>query len=159
LWHLDAYPTRQAADAAKGPHSTVVQSLGKVWLMSIEKAGWRPPEGEQVAEIGRLPDKAGETYSAQYLEALLAPGMTAPAIRIAAPRLGTPRQGRPCLGMPEGKQIGRAGQYVTVPGGRPMHLTATGTAQRRALVLILHQSSQPATTLIKDWTPKGLCKN
>jgi hypothetical protein len=39
-----------------------------------------------------------------------------------------------------------------------MHLTATGNQQRRAVVLILHQSSKPAITMISDWIPKGLCK-
>jgi len=29
---------------------------------------------------------------------------------------------------------------------------------RRALVLILHDSTQPATIPASDWTPKGLCK-
>jgi hypothetical protein len=55
---------------------------------------------------------------------------------------------------------GRAGvPPVIVPGGPPMLLTATGAEQRRALVLILHESSKPPTTLVHDWTPKGLCKN
>jgi hypothetical protein len=40
-----------------------------------------------------------------------------------------------------------------------MYLTATGTEQRRAIVLILHPSSKPPTTMIRDWTPKGLCQN
>jgi hypothetical protein len=39
-----------------------------------------------------------------------------------------------------------------------MLLMATGTARRRGVVLILHDSSQPATTMGSDWTPKGLCK-
>jgi hypothetical protein len=39
-----------------------------------------------------------------------------------------------------------------------MHLTATGTETRRALVLILHDSTQPATMSAHDWKPKGLCK-
>jgi hypothetical protein len=39
-----------------------------------------------------------------------------------------------------------------------MHLTATGTVQRKALVLILHDSSKPPTTPERDWKPKGLCK-
>jgi hypothetical protein len=39
-----------------------------------------------------------------------------------------------------------------------MHLTATGTETRRAVVLILHDSSKPASTPVYDWTPKGLCK-
>jgi hypothetical protein len=33
-------------------------------------------------------------------------------------------------------------------GGMPMHLTATGNDQRRALVLILHESAKPATTIV-----------
>src|SRR5882724_10219467 len=37
-WHLDTFPTRAGAEAeaAKGPRGTVVQSLGKVWLFSID---------------------------------------------------------------------------------------------------------------------------
>jgi hypothetical protein len=48
----------------------------------------------------------------------------------------------------------------SIPGGPPMHLTATGTEQRRSLVLILHETSKPATTPVHEhtWTPKGLCK-
>src|SRR5258705_97578 len=38
--------------------------------------------------------------------------------------------------------------------GLSMHLTATGTEQRRSLVLILHKSSEPVTTMVHDWTPK-----
>ena len=68
--------------------------------------------------------------------------------------------GEMCLETPQGKQIDRAGgPPVIVPGGPPMHLTATGTELRRALVLILHESGKPSTTLARDWIPKGLCKN
>src|SRR6516165_10594018 len=59
FWHLDVYPTRSEADKAKGPRGTVVESLGKVWLLTIEKAGWRPAlKGERIAEIGPLPVNA-----------------------------------------------------------------------------------------------------
>ncbi|WP_286574865.1 hypothetical protein [Pseudoxanthomonas winnipegensis] len=34
---------------------------------------------------------------------------------------------------------------------------ATGHQLRRGLVLILHDATQPATTVVQDWTPKGLC--
>jgi hypothetical protein len=40
-----------------------------------------------------------------------------------------------------------------------MHLTAIGTEERRSIVIILHQSSQPPTTMIRDWTAKDLCKS
>src|SRR3712207_374799 len=39
-WHLDAYPTRAAAEAAKGQRGTVVESLGRVWLFTVAEAGW-----------------------------------------------------------------------------------------------------------------------
>ena len=29
FWHLDVYPSRASAEAAKGPHGTVVESLEK----------------------------------------------------------------------------------------------------------------------------------
>lgn len=51
-----------------------------------------------------------------------------------------------------------SGPPVIVPGGLPMHLTATGTTQRRALVLILHESSKPPITLVHDWKPSELCR-
>jgi quercetin dioxygenase-like cupin family protein len=160
FWHLDVYPTRAAAQEAKGPRGTVVESLGKVWLLTIADAGWRPHGGERIAEIGPLPITAGENYSAQYMEAIFTPGMTAPAHIHSGPEAWYTLTGETCLETPDGKQVGRAGgQYVIVPGGPPMHLTATGTETRRAIVLILHDSSKPATTQVHDWSPRGLCRN
>ena len=49
FWHLDAYPTRAAAQGAKGAQGTVVESFGKVWLLTIAEEGWRPQGGERVA--------------------------------------------------------------------------------------------------------------
>ncbi len=160
FWHLDTYATRAEAERAKGPRGTVLQSLGKVWLLSIEDAGWRPTSGERIAEIGPLPVVAGISYSAMLMEAVFNPGMTAPTHVHSGPEAWYTLSGETCLETPEGKQIGRAGgDHVIVPGGPPMHLTATGTVQRRALVLILHDSSKPATTLVHHWHPKGLCKD
>ncbi len=160
FWHLDSYPTRIAAEAAKGPRGTVVESLARVWLFTIERAGWRPPTGERVAEIGPLPVRADLEYSAQYMEAIFTPGMTAPAHHHSGAEAWYTLAGETCLETPSGTMVGRAGgSNVIVPGGEPMHLTATGTETRRALVLILHDSSQPATTPADDWTPSGLCKS
>ena len=138
----------------------MVESLGRVWLLSIEEAGWRPAGGQRVAEIGPLPVTSGENYAAQYMEAIFTPGMVAAAHTHSGPEAWYTAAGETCLETPQGKQVGRAGgDYVIVPGGLPMHLTATGTEQRRSIVLILHVSSQPPTTMVHDWTPKGLCKN
>jgi quercetin dioxygenase-like cupin family protein len=159
FWHLDVYPTEVEAEAAKAAGSAVVKSLGKTWLLTIADEGWRPSGGERIAEIGPLPISAGQTYSAQYMEAIFTPGMVAPAHTHAGPEAWYTLAGETCLETPSGKQIGRAGGApVIIPGGPPMHLTATGTEQRRALVLILHDSSMHATTPERDWIPKGLCK-
>ena len=159
FWHLHAFPTREAADAAKTRRSTVLQAFGKVWLLTIDDANWRTTAGEHVSTIGPLPITPG-MYATQYMEAVFTPGMTAAEHTHSGPEAWYTISGETCLETPDGKQVGRAdGPPVIVPGGPPMHLTATGTEIRRALVLILHDASQPATTRHHDWKPKGLCKN
>jgi quercetin dioxygenase-like cupin family protein len=159
FWHLDAYGTRADADRAKGPSGIVVESQGKIWLLTIQDKGWRPAGGERIAEIGPLPINAGEPYSAQYMEAVFTPGMMTPPHIHSGPEAWYTLSGETCLETPQGKQVGHAGgEYVIVRGGPPMHLTATGTETRRALVLILHETSKPPTTVVHDWTPKGLCR-
>jgi hypothetical protein len=50
---LDIYATRPEAEKAKDPTGTVIESPGKVWLLTIEKAGWQTPtKEERIAEIG-----------------------------------------------------------------------------------------------------------
>ena len=158
-WHIDSFPSRSDAESAKSTRGTVVESLGKIWLFTIADAEWRAPSGTRVAEVGPLLVAAGTDYTAQYMEAIFTPGMTARTHRHSGPEAWYTLSGETCLETPEGKVVGRAGgRNVIVPHGPPMHLTATGKEMRRALVLILHDSSQPATTLAEDWTPKGLCR-
>jgi quercetin dioxygenase-like cupin family protein len=159
FWHLDQYSTRAAAEADKGPHGTVIESLGKIWLLTIEDEHWKPAHGMRVSEIGPLSIEAGKEYSAQYLEAIFNPGMTAPAHLHPGPEAFYTVAGETCLETSDGRvQVGRAGgPPVIAETGLSMHLTATGTEQRRALVLILHETSLPAGTFVHDWTPKGLC--
>jgi hypothetical protein len=109
FWHLDTFPTRAAAEAAKGPRGTVVESLGKVWLFTIDVAEWRPPGGERVADIGPLPVSAGVSYVSEYMEAVFTPGMTAPVHRHPGPEAWYTLSGETCLETPEGKMVGRAG--------------------------------------------------
>lgn len=161
FWYLDVYPSRSEADKAKGPRGTVVESLGRVWLLTIEKEGWRPAlKGEHIADIGPLPVTAGEQYSAVFMESVSTPGTktTSPTHTHPGPEAWYTLAGETCLETPNGKQIGRAGgPPVIVPGGSPMQLTVNGTERRRALTLILHESAKPPSTPTHDWTPTGLC--
>jgi hypothetical protein len=160
FWYLDVYPTRSEADKAKGPRGTVVESLGKVWLLTIEKAAWRPVlKGERVAEVGPLRVTAGEQYSAVFMESVSVPGTTSTIHVHPGPEAWYTLAGETCLETPNGKLVGRAGgPPVVVPAGSPMQLTVSGSEQRRALTLILHESSKAPSTLMHDWTPKGLCR-
>ena len=159
-WQLDVFPTRAAAEAAKTGHGAVVESMGKVWLLSIEAKGWRPSHpGQRMAEIGPLPVSAGKEYAATFMEGIFKPGMTSAIHRHSGPEAWYVVAGEQCLETPNGKLIGRPGAPpVIVPAGPPMLLTGTGSGQRRALTLILHDASQPPTTMEHDWKPKGLCK-
>lgn len=159
FWTLDAYPTRAAAEVDKGPRGTVLESLGKVWLLNIAYEKSNPAHGTRTAEIGPLPIVAGENYSVEYMEAIFNPGMTAPEHNHSGPEAWYTQAGETCLETSDGHvQVGRAGgPPVIVPMGLSMHLTATGTAQRRSIVLILHQTSQPSTTADHNWVAKGLC--
>jgi quercetin dioxygenase-like cupin family protein len=96
-------------------------------------------------------------YAAQYLEAIFQPGMKSIVHRHGGPEVWYTATGETCLETPQGKLVGRPGQHVIVPGGPRMELTATGTELRRAVVLILYDVTQPASTLVHDWKPKGLC--
>jgi len=159
-WQIETYPTLAAAEAAKGPHSKVVESMGKFWLMTIEQRGWHPPKsGKRMAEIGPLPITAGKEYAATFMEGIFEPGMTSMIHRHSGPEAWYVIAGEQCLETPDGKLVGRPGAPpVIVPAGPPMLLTGTGTTQRRALTLILHDASQPPTSMEHEWKPKGLCK-
>jgi quercetin dioxygenase-like cupin family protein len=159
FWHLDTFPTRAAAEAAKRPGAAVVESLGKFWLMTIAEASFRVRAGEHIVDIGPLPINQQAEYAATYMEAIFTPGMESATHTHSGPEAWYTISGETCLETPEGVMVGRAGgPPVIIPAGPPMHLTATGTVTRRAVVLILHDRSQPPTTLTHAWTPKGLCK-
>jgi quercetin dioxygenase-like cupin family protein len=159
FWHIDTYSSVAEAEAAKRLRGTVVQSLDKVWLFTIAEASWRPSSGERVAQIGPLPINPDAAYTAMYMEADFRPGMKSTVHRHSGPEAWYTLTGETCLETPDGTMVGSAGgQYVIVPGGPPMELTAIGTEVRRAEVLILHDSSKPHSSLASDWKPKGLCQ-
>ena len=160
FWHLSTYPNRAAAEAAKGPGDTVMEALDQVWLFTLGAAGVRAPGGKPVAEIGPLPVRSGTRYTAQYMEAIFPPGAETRPHTHPGPEAWYHAAGGVCLETPEGKAFGRAGDNgFIVPGDRPMRLTVTGKEERRSIVLILHETGKPASSLDTRWAPKGLCRD
>lgn len=157
-WHLDTYPSRAAAEAAKGPRGTIGEALGRVWLFTIGEGGWRPSGGVRVAEIGPLQVKPGERYTAQYAEGISNVGDVTPVHRHPGPEAWYTIAGEMCIETPAGKTMGRAGTTI-IPADTPITLIATGTKQRRSVWLVLHESAHHWTAPAREWIPKGLCKS
>lgn len=161
-WHLDAYPTRAAAEAAKGPRGTVVESLGRVWLFTVAEAGWTPPPGsggERVAAVGPLPTREGVRYVAQYMEGVSPPGARNIPHRHPGTEAWYNLDGRMCVETPEGRGMVGPGETSFVPEGVPHMLTSIGAEQRRSLVIVLRDGSRPGSVPAHDWTPQGLCRD
>jgi len=138
-WHLHTYPTRAAAEAAQGPHGTVAEAVGKIWLFTIAGADWRPPNGTAVAVIGPLPVLPSEEYTARFIEAVYTPGMQTRIHTHPGPEALFVLTGGQCVETPAGANIAHAGEYSVLPAGLPMVLMGVGTELRRAVGLILHK--------------------
>jgi quercetin dioxygenase-like cupin family protein len=156
-WHIDRYPTRAAAEKDRGVRSTILRSYGSIWMFSIADKNFLAAHGERVAKVGPLPLRAEKSYTAWYMEATFKPGMVSAVHRHTGPEAWYVLSGEQCLETPGGKTVIGARQTGLVPGGPPMMLLATGAGERRSLVLILGDSSLPASLPVSDWTPKGLC--
>ena len=157
FWHLYVYPTRAAAEAAKGPRGTVVEAFEKVWLYTIAEPELRISGGERIAAIGPLPISSGKQYTARYMEAVFTPGMKARIHTHSGPEAWYLVSGTQCLETPEGITVARTGEGAVVPEGPPMALSSVGSETRRSVLLVLHDTSKAWITLENEWTPKGLC--
>lgn len=160
FWHLDRFPSTDAAERAAAPASAVVQAFGSTWLFTIAGERWHPRGGEHVAAIGPLPLPPGRrsSYAAEYLRSVFPPGMTAPLHLHSGPEAFYAVSGDTCLETPDGVQTGRGpGNRLLIRGGPPMLLMAIGKTPRRGFALILHDAGLPPTTLTQAWQPSGLC--
>jgi quercetin dioxygenase-like cupin family protein len=156
-WHLYTYPTRAAAESDSAARSTVVESQGRIWRFTIAGRGWRPAGGTRVAVIGPLPVDHAKQYTARYLEAVSRAGMRSQIHRHSGPEAWYMLEGTQCLEIPGRTIVAGPRQSALVPAGPPMQLGTLGTATRRAVVLVLHDSSQPWVTMEHAWHPAGLC--
>lgn len=158
-WHIDTFPTHESAKGAAVERSTIVESLGHIWLFTIADKAWRASDGAHVASIGPLPLFPARTYAATYMEGVFEPGMASVVHRHPGAEAWYTLEGSMCLETPDGRLEQKAGgPGVIVEGGKPMILTGTGQGPRKSVVLILQDSSLPRSTPAHDWTPSGSCK-
>lgn len=157
FWTIDVFPSRDLAERAKGPDGTVVESLGRVWLLTVGDKPSLHEDGTRMTQIGPLAVRPGIAYSAQFMEATLHPGMVSRTHLHSGIEAFYTFRGETCLETPSGTQLGKRGTDLIVPEGVPMELTAVGTEPRLGLILVLHDASKPPTTVVDSWHSKKLC--
>ncbi len=158
--HIYSYPTRAEAEAAiSDSSSAVAESFDRVWLLTIAGARWQSSGGKLVAKISPLPIISAQRYAARYMEATFPPNQTliTTAHRHSGPEAWYVVTGAQCLRTPTHTTVVRAGEAGVVPAGPPMVLTGVGREIRRALVLVLHDASEPWMSNTTEWAPKGDC--
>lgn len=157
-WQLYTYDDTVAAAREQPPNSTVVFAFGQVWLFIVGPQGFVPKDGKRVAEVGPIPVDGDTVYAVEFLKSTFSPGMEAPLHVHSGPEAFYAISGDTCIETPDGVQYGKGpGNTQFVRGGPPMLLMAPGPYPRKGFAMILHDHSLAPTTLVKTWTPKGLC--
>ena len=157
-WHIYEYTSRAAAEAVRGERGTVAEVFGRHWLYTIADDQWRPAGGAKIALIGPLQVATDTPYTARYMEALFPwagpqPYGDGSGHRHSGPEAWYVVSGAQCLETPNGLIVASAGGSAMVPDGWPMAISSVGGETRRALVLILHRSSEPYSMAV-DGTPR-----
>jgi quercetin dioxygenase-like cupin family protein len=155
-WHLRAFPSRKAAEAAKSASGLVVEEDGRVWLSEFGPRDSPPRAGEAVATIGPLQLPSATSYAAVLSYAVMRPGDNSRVHTHPGPEGWYVLAGEQCLETPAGATRGGAGSTMTVGANIPMELNVTGTTIRRAFALVIHDSAQERG-IPSDWKPSGAC--
>jgi quercetin dioxygenase-like cupin family protein len=155
-WHLRAFPSRKAAEAAKSATGIVVEEDGRVWLSEFGPRNPAPQAGEAIAVVGPLELPAAASYAAVLSYAVMRPGDNSRVHTHPGPEGWYVLAGEQCLETPAGASRARAGGTMSAPPNVPMELNVTGTKLRRAFALVIHDSTQQRG-IPSDWKPSGTC--
>ena len=158
-WHLYTYSTRAIAQAARSRNGVVVQSLGKFWVFTIADQQWKPANGERVAVIGPLHLERGARYTARYMESIMPPAVRAVAAHAhSGSEAFYVLSGTQCLETPDGTTVTAGGESAIMHSGHQMALNGVGAENRRAVLIVLHDSARPWITRDLTWIPPGRCR-
>ena len=155
-WHLRAFRSRNAAEAAKSATGIVVEEAGRVWLSEFGPRHRTSRGGEAIAVVGPLHLPAAQSYTAVLSYAVMRPGDNSRVHTHPGPEGWYVLAGEQCLETPAGATRARAGGSMTVRSNIPMELNVTGTTLRRAFALVIHDSAQERGKP-SQWKPSGAC--
>ena len=157
-WHLYAFGSRTAAEAARSTTGIVVEEDGRVWLSEFGARDIAAPGGggEAVAVVGPLQLPVAKSYGAVLSYAVMRPGDSSRVHTHPGPEGWYVLAGEQCLETPAGAAKAGAGHTMTVPANVPMELNVTGTTLRQAFALVIHDATQERG-VPSDWKPTGKC--
>jgi len=155
-WHLYAFGSREAAEAARSATGLVVEEDGRAWLSEFGARDTATRGGEAVAVVGPLQLPAAKSYTAVLSYAVMRPGDSSRVHTHPGPEGWYVLAGEQCLETPAGATRAGAGETMTAPPNIPMELNVTGTTLRRAFALVIHDSTQQRG-VPSDWKPSGKC--
>lgn len=144
--HIDRFKTGEQARAGVGPASIAFEAHGAWWLMAIESETSDHHGGEHVAQIKLLPLPDAPKYSMLVISAYIPSGLTSRVHFHSGIEAFYTVDGEQCLETANQAFKMRKGDSLVVPTGITMRLVATGTKPRRALAVIVYDSSKPPTT-------------
>jgi quercetin dioxygenase-like cupin family protein len=146
FWHIDKFSSGDEARAKIGPASVAFEAHGHGWLMTIERKVNDHHGGRHVKQVKlpTLPPAKG--YSMLVMSAYVPAGLTSRIHTHSGVEGFYVVDGQQCLETPTRIYRMSKGGTLVIPAGVTMQLVATGTKPRRALALIVYDSSQPPTT-------------
>jgi quercetin dioxygenase-like cupin family protein len=146
FWHIDRFNRAEPAQAAVGPTSIAFEGHGSWWLLSVGPASNDHHGGKHVAEVKLSPLPKAPSYSIAVISAYIPAGMTSRVHFHSGVEAFYAVDGEQCLETPKQAFRLHKGETLVVPTGVTMRLIATGPAPRRAIAIIVYDSSQPQTT-------------
>jgi quercetin dioxygenase-like cupin family protein len=155
-WHLQKFPNRAAAEAAKSANGIILEDQGQFWLSEFGPDDIAPRGGDPTVIIGPLELPYAKSYDAQIAYAVLRPGDRSRVHTHPGPEAWYMLAGNQCLETPNGTKKAKAGETMSVEAGVPMELSITGSTVRRSFTLVIHDSTK-GWGENSDWKPTGAC--
>lgn len=144
FWRLENFPALAQAQAAAGPTGLVVQSGGKVWLLTLGPAGGASAGGTKVAEVGPLPNIVATQYLLRINEASGPPGSITAVHTHPGSEAFYVLAGETSSRTPDGVMRVGTGEGAAGRGGNtPMQVSSTGSTDLHSLVMFVVDGTKP----------------
>jgi quercetin dioxygenase-like cupin family protein len=146
FWHIDRFSSGDQARAKIDPTSVAFEAHGSWWLMTIEQTTNDHHGGRHVKQVKLPALPPAKRYSMLVMSAYIPAGLTSRIHSHSRVEGFYVVDGQQCLETPTRIYKMSKGGSLVIPASVTMRLVATGTIPRRALAVIVYDSSQPPTT-------------